>query len=152
MELIEDTLDEPLDDFLERPLFCLLAQQSDEGPRLSPLWFLWEDEAIWNVARLEERSYPKRVDQYPRSAVAIIDFDPTAGRLEHVGMRGDATLEPYDSDRAERLFQKYLGEDKDKWPAMFRTLDVDKYRLIRFEPGTVVARDQSYPSPSENDS
>ena len=50
MEIIEDGLEVALDEFLARQLFCFLAQQSGEEPRLSPLWFLWEDGAIWNVA------------------------------------------------------------------------------------------------------
>jgi hypothetical protein len=148
MELVEDTLETDLDSFLSRPLFCFFAQESGRGPRLSPLWFRWEDGAIWHVARLSGRSYPERVREYPRSAVAVVDFDPATGRVEHVGMRGDAALEPYDEELAERLFGKYLGDDRSNWPEMFVDFDTDDYRLIRFDPETVVARDQSYPSPA----
>ena len=112
MELVENTLEESLDTFLNRPLFSFFAQRSDNGPRLSPLWFLWEDDAIWHVARLDGRSYPKRVKQDPRTAIAIVDFNPGTGRVEHVGMRGEAILDLYDEQRANRLFQKYLGEEK----------------------------------------
>jgi len=61
-------------------------------------------------------------------------------------MRGEATLEPYDRARAGRLFENYLGDAESEWPAKFLGLDADEYRLIRFEPETVVARDQSYPA------
>lgn len=148
MELIENTLDVSVAEFLERPLFCFFAQTSEAGPRLSPLWFLWDDRAVWNVARLGERSYPERVRQDPRSALAVVDFDPATGRVEHVGMRGEATLEPYDEARAGRLFEKYLGESRTAWPEMFTGLEPEAYRLIRFDPETVVARDQSYPAPA----
>lgn len=151
MEICENTLEVDVDTFLDRPLFCFFAQQSDDGPRLSPLWFLWEDGAIWNVARLNGRSYPERVKRYPRTAIAIVDFDPGIGRVEHVGMRGNATLEPYNKNRANRLFRKYLGEEKSDWPEMFIDFETDNYRLINFEPETVVARDQSYPAPIEVD-
>jgi len=150
MEIIEDGLEVALDEFLARPLFCFLAQRSGEGPRLSPLWFLWEDGAVWNVARLDERSYPERVQEYPETAVAVVDFDPATGRVEHVGMRGEATLEPYDRSRADRLFEKYLGDDREAWPETFRGLEADEYRLVRFDPETVVARDQSYPAPADD--
>ena len=113
MELLEDGLEVVLDEFLARPLFCFLAQRSGEGPRLSPLWFLWEDGAVWNVARLDSRSYPERVQEYPETAVAVVDFEPATGRVEHVGMRGEATLEPYGRPRAGRLFEKYLGDDRE---------------------------------------
>jgi hypothetical protein len=144
MELIEDTLETGLDAFLARPLYCFLAQRSGSGPRISPLWFLWEDGAIWNVAQLDDRSYPRRVRDYPESAVAVVDFDPETGRVEHVGMRGTATLEQYDPVRADRLLEKYLGEERPEWPERFLGLDTDDYRLVRFVPETVVARDQSY--------
>jgi hypothetical protein len=147
MDLVENTLEVEVDTFLARPLFCFFAQRSGHGPRLSPLWFLWEEETIWNVARLSDRSYPERVNEYPRSAVAVVDFDPATGRVEHVGMRGRATIEPYDSGRADRLFEKYLGGQKTDWPEMFVDFDTDEYRFIKFEPETVVARDQSYPAP-----
>ncbi|WP_238709430.1 hypothetical protein [Natronorubrum halophilum] len=62
-------------------------------------------------------------------------------------MRGHASLEPYDEERAERLLGKYLGDDRLEWPEMFVGLDPDGYRLIEFEPETVVARDQSYSTP-----
>jgi hypothetical protein len=90
------------------------------------------------------------VRAYPESALAVVDFDPATGRVEHVGMRGEATLEPYDRSRADRLFEKYLGDDREAWPEMFRGLEADEYRLVRFDPETVVARDQSYPAPADD--
>lgn len=147
MEIVENTLEVRVDAVLERPLFCFFGQCADAGPRLSPLWFLWEDNAIWIVAQLDGRSYPQRVRRDSRSAIGIVDFDPTSGRVEHVGMRGDAALEPYDESRARRLLEKYLGPDRSEWPESFVGLDAEEYRLIRFDPETVVARDQSYPAP-----
>ena len=145
MELVEDTLETGLDTFLARPLFCFLAQRSASGPRISPLWFLWEDGAVWNVAQFRDRSYPRRVREYPDSAVAVVDFDPGTGRVEHVGMRGTASLEAFDRSKAGRLLAKYLGDERREWPERFVGLETDDYRLIRFDPETVVARDQSYP-------
>lgn len=147
MELLEDTLEVDLETFLARPLFCFLAQRSDEGPRVSPLWFLWADERVWLIAQLEGRSYPDRTRQNPETALAVVDFDPTTGRVEHVGMRGRASLEPYDEKLAGRLLTKYLGARREDWPAAFVDLDPDAYRLLEFTPETVVARDQSYPAP-----
>ena len=37
MELLEDSLEVALDDFLARRLFCVLGQRSGSGPRLSLL-------------------------------------------------------------------------------------------------------------------
>jgi hypothetical protein len=140
MEIVEDWLDLDLDEFLDRPLFCFLAQCSDDGARISPLWYLWEDEIVWLIAQLPNRSYPERVEQFPQSAIAIVEFDPQKGLVRHVGMRGEATLEPFDHDRAERLLGRYLGDDKSDWNDGFISLDGENYRLIRLEPETVVAR------------
>lgn len=146
MEIVENTLESDLESALERPLFCYLAQAIDAGPRLSPLWFLWEDEALWIIARTD-RSYLERTKRRPQTAVAIVDFDRRTGRVEHIGMRGTASVEPYDPDRAQRLLAKYLGDERSEWPDGFVGLSPDDYRLIRFDPETVVARDQSYPAP-----
>lgn len=145
MELLEDTLSVSLDTFLDRPLFAFLAQATD-GPRVSPLWFLWEEGYLWHIAQLEGRSYPERVRQDSRVAVGIVDFDADTGRVEHVGIRGDASLREYDPGRVDRLLAKYLGENRDDWPERFEAVDADGYRLIAVDPETVVARDQSYPT------
>ena len=86
--------------------------------------------------------------EYPKTAVAVVDFDPGTGRVEHVGMRGEATLLPYDHSRADRLFEKYLGDERRERPETFLGLDADDYRLVRVVPETVVARDQSYSAPA----
>ncbi|ELY89237.1 pyridoxamine 5'-phosphate oxidase family protein [Natrinema altunense] len=149
MEIVENTLDSELDTVLDRPLFCHFAQIAEAGPRVSPLWFLWEEDVIWNIAQLQGRSYPERVRRRPRTAIAITDFEPRTGHVEHVGMRGTASLESYDQERAGRLLEKYLGSDENEWPKRFVGLDPTDYRLIKFEPDTIVARDQSYPAPPE---
>lgn len=144
MEIVENTLTEPLDAVLAKPLFCFLGMVSDAGhPRISPLWYLWEAEAIWIIAD-RDRTYTTRVANHPRTAVAIVDFDVETGRVVHVGMRGEATLEPLDDDRVERLLTRYLGEDTSEWDDAFHDLSPDRWQFIRFTPETVVARDQSF--------
>ena len=53
-----------IDAFLERPLFAHLATVSDEGPCESPLWFLWEENALWFIAD-NHSSYAKRLERDP---------------------------------------------------------------------------------------
>lgn len=151
MEVVENTLDVDVDTFLSRPLFCFLATTDDGAPRVSPLWFLWEDDAIWIIADTQ-KTYPSHVEQNPETALAIVDFDRTTGTVQHVGMRGQATVEPHDPSRAERLLSRYLGSNKTEWDES-RFPDPhewgDEMVMIRFDPETVVERDQSYaPAPS----
>jgi predicted pyridoxine 5'-phosphate oxidase superfamily flavin-nucleotide-binding protein len=148
MKVIEHSLPVSLSEFLERPLFCFLTTLSEEGtPRVSPLWYLWEDEQIWILADTVGKSYPDRVKKTPDAAIAIVDFDVHAGRVEHVGMRGVAQVVPMEPGRTDRLLGRYLGSNQDEWDERFTELDGNRWRFIRFTPETVVARDQSF-SPS----
>ena len=146
MKLIQDrpcTVD--LDEFLSRRLFAHLASASEEGPRESPVWFLWEDGAVWIIGSLRDDSFPRRIEREPRCAIGIVDFDIDRGLVHHVGMRGRASVEPFDPDRATRLLRRYLGERVELWGRRFRdSLKDPDSALIRFIPETVVARDQSY--------
>ena len=66
--------------------------------------------------------------------------------MSSTGLRGHATVGPFDGDRGERLLSQYLGHDEAEWDKQFQNLDnaAEKYAFIRFVPETVVERDQSY--------
>lgn len=151
MDLIRDrrrSVD--LDEFLQRPLFAHLATASEHGPRTSPVWFLWEDGAIWILAHRTSSSFDKRIERDPRCSLGIVDADLTTGTVHHVGMRGRATVEAFDVARGRRLLSRYLDGPVEDWDPMFvEVLDwPDDYVFVRFEPETVVARDQSYATAS----
>lgn len=141
--------DEWAQELLARPLFCFVGMQSIEGddPRVSPLWYLWEDEALWILGDNEE-SHTTRLRNDSRVAVAIVDFDATTGRLQHLGLRGSASFEPYDGDRALHLLRRYLGPDPADWdPTMFtdpRKGEHDRWTFIKITTASVVLRDFSY--------
>lgn len=143
-DLAEDRARELLRELLARPLFAHLATASELGPRESPVWFLWEDEALWMVGNYKTDSFPRRVELEPRCAVGIVNFDASTGSVQHVGFRGRARLEPHDAGRVRRLLSRYMGE-VEQWDARFvEILDDEDYVLVRFEPETAVVRDQSY--------
>lgn len=145
MQIVENTLDTSLGAVLDEPVFCFFAHGSVEenAPRISPLWFLWEDEHIWIIAD-SRKSYYARVEADGRAAVAVVDFDVYTGRVRHIGMRGNAAIVAMDLDLADRLLSKYLGPNKEIWDDRFVDIDPDRWHLIRFRPSTVVARDQSF--------
>lgn len=150
MEIVENTLDVELEKFLNRRLMAHLTTASDDAPRHSPVWYLWEDHSLWILANRNERTFPDRIERNPSCAVGIVDFDPDIGRLNHVGFRGQATLEPLDSARAERLLKRYFQAEKKQWNQE-RFGDPqewgDEMIFVRFDPETVVARDQSFVPP-----
>ena len=138
-----------LEKFLRRPLFAHLATASEHGPRVSPVWFSWEEGALWIIGDRAD-TFPGRIEEEPRCAVGIVDFDPGTGLVQHAGFRGSAAVEPFDRDRARRLFSRYLGKDRTGWDGMFvEALDDPGLVFVRFEPETVVVRDQSYSVNSE---
>lgn len=134
-----------VDAFLARPLFAHLATAAEDGaPRDSPVWFLWEDGAVWIIGEPTD-TFPDRVAREPRCAVGVVDFDRASGLVQHVGIRGRGTVEPWDPSRARRLIRRYLGDDESAWdPEFVEFLPDDRYRFVRVQPETVVARDVSY--------
>ena len=134
-----------MDELLALPLFAHLATHSQRGPRESPVWFLWEDEAVWIIGNYRTDTFPARIEREPRCAIGIVNFDRTKGLVQHLGFRGRARLEPQDGERMMRLLKRYLGEELSQWDARFREiLDDADYIFVRFEPETAVVRDQSY--------
>lgn len=132
-----------INEVLNKPLFAHLATASPEGPRESPLWFLWENEVLWFVGTSQD-SFPKRIKTDERCAVGIIDFDLKSGFLRHVGFRGNAVVEILDQKRLERLLYRYIGAPN-QWNKNFKKNIIDKLDLmIKFVPKSIVARDQSY--------
>ena len=145
-DLTDEAARRLLDEILSRPLFAHLATvESEEGsPRESPVWFLWEDEALWIIGNYESDSFPKRIEREPRCAIGIVDFNVSSGLVQHVGFRGRARLEPHDPRRMKRLLGRYMGKMRN-WDERFvEILDDTRYIFIRFEPETAVVRDQSY--------
>ena len=133
-----------LADILSRPLFAHLATASEQGPRESPVWFLWEEGALWIIGNYKTDTFPKRIEREPRCAVSVVDFDAASGLVRHAGFRGRARLAPHDPARMERLLGRYMGE-RARWdPRFVEILDDEDYIFVRFEPETAVVRDQSY--------
>jgi hypothetical protein len=133
-----------IDQVLARPLMAHLATSSADGPRDSPVWFLWEDGAVWLIGNHRD-SFPRRIERDGRCAIGVVDFDLTHGVLLHVGMRGVAEVVPLDPARLQGLLSRYLGTDPARWNADFRHRVIDKLDLmVRFVPSSIVARDQSY--------
>ena len=135
-----------MSEVLARPLFAHLATASEAGgPRESPVWFLWETDALWIIGNYRTDTFPTRIEREPRCAIGIVDFDRSMGLVQHVGFRGRARLESHDAERMKRLLSRYLGNDLSRWDPRFVEILTDTdYIFVRFEPQTAVVRDQSY--------
>ncbi|MEX5726994.1 hypothetical protein Ga0609869_000347 [Rhodovulum iodosum] len=132
---------------LGRPLIATLATVCPEGPRAAPVWYLWEDGALWMLGSAAGSSV-RRLTADPRCAVEIVDFDNAAGILLHLGLRGEATVGPMVPARFRRLLAKYLGPDPSGWNPWFvdriARIDDPYGRLICLRPASVFTNNVSF--------
>jgi hypothetical protein len=93
-------------------------------------------------------TFQLRVRDDPRVAVGIVDFDPRSGTLQHVGIRGVASLEPWNDDLAGRLHYRYYsrlnGYDRPPAPTGAEVVGRLPMSFVKVEPSQVVIRDQGY--------
>jgi hypothetical protein len=124
----------------------LATVSADGAPRNAPVWFIWEDEALWMLSSADG-STVKRIEREPRCAVEIVHFDNEAGILLHLGLRGSATIEPMSPDRFRRLLHKYLGSEVG-WNPWFidnvAEIDHPEGRMIRLAPATMFTNNVSF--------
>lgn len=129
---------------LTRPLMANLATTEQGAPRNAPVWFLWENGALWAPIGA---SSARRLRADPRCAVEIVDFDRDAGILLHLGLRGSASIEPQSPDRFRRLLAKYLGPEPG-WNPWFITHvarpDDPDGLMVRLVPDSVFTNNVSY--------
>jgi hypothetical protein len=135
------------EEILHLPLMANLATVCSDGPRNAPIWFIWEDGALWLLGSADGSSVA-RLREDPRCAVEIVHFDNKNGVLLHLGFRGAATIEPSSANRFRRLLSKYLGEDEATWNAWFieniARIDDPAGRMIRLESQRTFTSNVSY--------
>jgi general stress protein 26 len=132
---------------LNLPLMANLASVAADGsPRNAPMWFIWEDGAVWLLGSTSSSSV-KRLQDNPHCAIEIVRFDVEGGILLHLGLRGEATIEPMSPARFRRLLQKYLGEE-DGWNDWFiqnvAQIEDPDGRMVKLKPKTFFTNNVSY--------
>jgi Pyridoxamine 5'-phosphate oxidase len=134
-------------DVMALPLMANLATVSPDGPRNAPVWFLWEEGALWMLASRDNASVG-RIGRDARVAVEIVRFDNAGGILLHLGLRGVAEVLPMDPALFRRLLAKYLGPNPETWNPWFidtiAAIDDPDGRLIRLVPDSVFTNNVSY--------
>ena len=135
------------DEVLALPLMANLATTAQDGaPRNAPVWFQWEDGALWMLGDKGSSSIT-RLTRDPRCAVEIVQYDNAAGLLRHLGLRGRAEIRPMDPARFKRLLRRYLGPEAGWNPWFVDTvarIDDPDGRLIRLVPDSIFTNDVSY--------
>ena len=132
---------------LNRPLMAMLATVTSDGkPCIAPVWFAWEDNALWMLSNQDAHSI-SRIEERPDVSVEIVEFEAESGMLLHLGLRGRAEIRPMDEALFHRLLIRYLGPE-DTWNPWFieniARIQDPQGRLIRLEPESVFTNDSSY--------
>ena len=135
------------EEVLRLPLMATLCTLAADGaPRSAPVWFAWEDGALWMLSSADASS-ARRIAGDPRVSVEIVDYANDAGRLRHLGLRGRATVEAMDTALFRRLLTRYLGAPETWNPWFIDTvarIDDPEGRLIRLVPESTFTNDVSY--------
>lgn len=131
-----------VDAFLAEPL---VARVATSGPRIRPVWFLWEEGSFWWLTGSYSRM-TEFLEQDPNVALVVDTCDLATGTVRVVWARGVAEVVPLDRERAVRKLSRYLGPDEALWEARFREpLDEDpSTRLVRLTPTVLRAWDRSF--------
>jgi hypothetical protein len=123
----------------------LVARVATNGPTLRPVWFLWEESALWWITDVESALAHRLVSGDDEVVVVVDSCDLTTGEVVAVTMRGIARVVPLEVERAKRKFRKYLGPDEGSWDhELLGSLDASSTRLVRLAPSRVIAKDMSF--------
>jgi nitroimidazol reductase NimA-like FMN-containing flavoprotein (pyridoxamine 5'-phosphate oxidase superfamily) len=135
-----------VDAFLARPLVARVAASDSSGaPTVRPVWFLWEEGAMWWITGAYSRM-SRFLAKDPRVALVVDTCDLERLEFLQVIMRGKAEVVPYDEERSRRKRRRYLGDDESTWPADLKDFD-DDARLVRFVPERTIVQDLSKTRP-----
>jgi hypothetical protein len=135
------------EEVLALPLMANVATVASDGsPRNAPMWFIWEDDAIWLLGSAGGSSVG-RLQVDARCAIEIVYYDNPAGVLLHLGLRGKATVEPMQPAMFRRLLAKYIGKPASWNPWFIKNIariEDPEGRLIRMTPDSVFTNNVSY--------
>lgn len=76
-----------LDSFLATARTCRLATIGSGGPHVTPLWFVWVDEALWIYSVVKSQRWTD-LERDPRAA-AVVDDGSAYEELHGVELRGE---------------------------------------------------------------
>jgi PPOX class probable F420-dependent enzyme len=132
-----------IEDLLTRPLPCRLATIDRDGfPRVTPLWFVWDDGCFW-MTSLSDRQHLADLRYNGRAGLCVDDEAPNPRGQPHrpnrqVTARGRARLfEEHDGEWTRRITLKYLEGPLGAQHAAVRA--AQRRTVICFSPEKVAA-------------
>ena len=112
-EIVYRTVPFDVEGMLNEGIECSVAAS---GPSIRPTWFQFEDGYFWIISGPHTRLY-HRVLKEPKVSILVNASDNVSGRMQQIIATGNATVEdaPYNTERAERMLKRYMGDDISKW-------------------------------------
>jgi pyridoxamine 5'-phosphate oxidase-like protein len=131
-----------VDEFLTAERVCRLASIGSDGtPHVSPLWYVWHDQALWIYSIVRSQRWADITDRPTVSAV--IDAGGAFGELRGVELIGNAEVVgevprvgqpcPELEDPERLLARKYNGQDT--------LIPDERHGWLRIRPTKVVSWD-----------
>jgi pyridoxine/pyridoxamine 5'-phosphate oxidase len=133
-----------LNGFLDRPLVARLATAGADGPRVRPIWYLFDEEGFWWITGRWSR-IAEILDVDPRVELVIDTCDLERGEVLQVRARGRAELRPFDRQRAQAWGERYMSPDRGRWGRFQLSVFEDpSSRFVLLAPEWLWARDLSW--------
>ena len=138
--------DEDLREFLQEPHIGVLATLRRDGmPYTVPVWWLWQDGAIW-ITGTYSRVWCQQLLKDGRASLCIEAMEPVAG---HVGFDGHVTaferpgfdIWPISRELAEKYVGRRDPERANAVDAFFANMQTEPRLLFRLEPEVTRAID-----------
>ena len=128
---------EELEAFLAEPRLCHFATvDSNDRPRVRPMWFLWRDGVLWFTTRLESRHTGRDLANGGRVAVSIAsDERPYRGVVVH----GTVEVVGRDGGLLRAISTRYGKRQGEAWVREAMT-EPDR-TVLRLEPETLISWD-----------
>ena len=141
---------EEMDSFLNQKLLARLATNRSDGyPHATPLYYIWDGEAIWFILDTRERprQHIRNLRRDPKLCL-VIDSDrrPEQGGIfdaQGVTIRGTAELFTDDNltrDLLPKVTRKYFGEEADQY-AQALLEDGSQRVIVKVKPEKLYAWD-----------
>jgi hypothetical protein len=133
-----------LDAFLSQPLVARLATSQESGPSVRPVWYQFDDGAFWWITG-QWSGLAEILRRDPRVELVVDTCDLETGKVLQVRARGQAELRPFDTARAQRWGERYLGPDRTRWGRFASSVfENPSSRFMVMRPTWLRARDLSW--------
>jgi hypothetical protein len=130
--------------FLDHPHVARLATSGTGGPRVRPIWYLFDDDGFWWLTGTWS-VLPRTLARDPQVEILVDTCDLASGEVLQVRAGGRAEVRPFDADRARRWGERYLGSDRSRWGRFGKDVFEDAgTRFVLLAPAYLRGRDLSW--------